>query len=123
MRNEIRLRFRELATISTQPTSKGLSTIDWLNEYFAVKRLQRKPITLFEVENSDQFALLQKAESEGFIKSSFSVPRTEENELDAIGIDICPLFISDDYSSVSQKWNHQVIFFKHGSCVISIALS
>ncbi|XXQ32473.1 S1 motif domain-containing protein [Plasmodiophora brassicae] len=108
IRTVVRERFVETAYVSTRPTSKGLATVDWAHEYFSVKRLEDKPARLFR-EDSAQFALLKRAEAEGFITLQISAAPTGSPHSSASVLldDFKNLFLSTGFSLNTRLWNEQ----------------
>ncbi len=75
VRKHFRLKYEERAHVNTVPTAKGVREIDWLHDYFEVKRIERKPVSDYlSPFAGPQFVLLAKAEEEGFITSKMGLP-------------------------------------------------
>ncbi|ELR24047.1 S1 RNA binding domain containing protein [Acanthamoeba castellanii str. Neff] len=100
VRTSLRSTFYDHVEVSTFPTPKGRKEIDRLHEYFNVKRLEKKPIWAFK--DSAQFLQIVKAEKEGYITATISIP----NEADFLQ-EMEQLYLSDGYSLNAQKWNEQ----------------
>lgn len=54
LRRVIREFYWDKALISTQPTSKGISELDWLHPFYNVKCIQDKPAISFESNDPDK---------------------------------------------------------------------
>lgn len=88
-----------LATITTTPTELGKTKIDEFSPYRPVKRLNKKPATVF---SNGQFLLVDRAESEGLLNVNFEY--NEELFKYEILSKLEQAFLPD---SLSDIWNEQ----------------
>jgi len=100
LRREVRERFMSHCTIDTAPTPKGIREMDWMHEYFSVKRIENKPVAKFAGE---QFVLMARAEDEGFIKIKFELKGDQEELVNYL----FKQYQSSNVSENAQRWNQQ----------------
>lgn len=75
IRREARRLFQSRASVSTRPTTKGLTVITPFNELFGLHYIERKPLSDF-YSNKDKtlFVRLEEAQSQGLIEVTINPP-------------------------------------------------
>jgi transcription elongation factor SPT6 len=98
VRKSFRQFFKESACITVRPTEKGKPEIDDNHEYYHLKYLKNKPISIFDQVD---FILLDKAQNEGMLQYSITVDT--ENAIRFYE----RFFVSDGFSHLSLLWNDE----------------
>ena len=125
VKREVRLFFKNHATISVSPTERGMTKIDEQSPFFNFKYLLPKPVPQFleippppptadpdfrgktprlPVPSQVQFLMALQAEKEALIDFSVNL---DPDELERLGTRLNEAWTSDGYSDYSKSWNHQ----------------
>ncbi|KAK3241644.1 hypothetical protein CYMTET_48614 [Cymbomonas tetramitiformis] len=97
----VRDNFRQLARISTEPTTQGMDVLDPFHPLGVVKRLKRKPLKAFV---DDNFLKILQGKKKGLLTYSLSV---EDNVREELIQEAFTAYMSDGVSLSAVAWNEQ----------------
>lgn len=86
--------------VTVTPTDRGMIVIDEYHAYLTFKFLTEKPIDMFK--NTPQFLHILKAEEEGLVTITISVPEEQISDFTGTLVRCCQ---SKDYAEAATAWN------------------
>ncbi|MEW5298699.1 MAG: hypothetical protein WDW36_001791 [Sanguina aurantia] len=101
VRAALRARFLDSATLSTEPTESGKTTLDPFHKYGVAKHIRNKPIT--DCMTTDLYLRIAKAEAAGLIR--VKIPDFKDAMDGRLFNDIEKLYHSDEVSITARQWD------------------
>eukprot|EP00884_Botryococcus_braunii_P001188 jgi/Botrbrau1/1106/Bobra.0162s0007.1 len=98
VRDVLRERYYEMATVSTEPTKAGETVLDPFHPLGRVKRIRNKPLKSFE--DTDTYLRIHQAEKDGLITITMQVP-----DMRSMMAQIIDNYLSNAVSSVGRAWD------------------
>ncbi len=115
VRRTVRRLYQHHGVVSTLPTAKGAREMDDTHDYWGIRRLEKKPVYAFR---DTQWLLIHKAEQEGYITTSITLPRHTrtryddddvdpfaDQEVDPIVGELMEYYLSGRRELHAKKWN------------------